>query len=156
MIESGFASRTPTIGTGLFRGRKPKIDGQPVRRVPIRRLEVRFRSGTAVLSGTLSVPATTGRHAAVAFVHGSGLTNRAYLPDLQTLLLANGVAVLAYDKRGVAQSGGTYPGESPTTETIDSLALDPADSVCDEPAGAIARVARVGRCEDDHLHPGRR
>ncbi len=156
VIGSGFASREPTIGAGLFRSRKSKIDGQPARRVPIRQLEVRFRSGTAVLAGTLSVPATAGKHAAVAFVHGSGLTNRAYLPDLQALLLANGVAVLAYDKRGVGQSGGTYPGESPTTETIDTLALDAAAAarfLAAQPEIDPARVGLAGHSQAGWIVP---
>ena len=63
------------------------------------------------------------------FVQGSGETKRAYLPDLQAQLLRHGVAVLAYDKRGVGQSGGRYPGESPTASTIDVLARDAAAAV---------------------------
>ena len=92
----------------------------------LRQLEVRFSSGGAMLSGTLTLPSGPGRHPAVAFVHGSGSTERAYLPDLQALLVRNGVAVLAYDKRGVGQSGGSYPGESPTAAAIDVLARDAA------------------------------
>ena len=71
----------------------------------------------------------SGPHPAVAWVHGSGDTTRAYLPDLQALFLRYGVAVLAYDKRGVGQSGGTYPGESPTPTAIDTLARDAAAAV---------------------------
>jgi pimeloyl-ACP methyl ester carboxylesterase len=77
----------------------------------------------------LTLPGGAGRHAAVAFVHGSGPTPRAYLPDLQALLVRNGVAVLAYDKRGIGQSGGRYPGESPTADAIDVLAEDAAAAV---------------------------
>ena len=128
--------------------------------MPIRQLEVRFLSGATALSGTLSVPATpgkdAGKHAAVAFVHGSGLTNRAYLPDLQALLLANGVAVLAYDKRGVGQSGGTYPGESPTSETIDTLALDAAAAarfLAAQPEIDPARVGLAGHSQAGWIIP---
>ena len=40
--------------------------------------------------------------------------DRARLPPRpEALLVRHGVAVLAYDKRGVGQSSGTYPGESP-------------------------------------------
>jgi alpha-beta hydrolase superfamily lysophospholipase len=74
-----------------------------------RQLEVRFASGTAVLSGTLTLPSGAAPHLAVVFVHGSGRTPRAYLPDLQVLLVHNGVAVLAYDKRGIGQSAGKTP-----------------------------------------------
>ncbi|MGN6798615.1 MAG: alpha/beta hydrolase family protein, partial [Gaiellaceae bacterium] len=117
-IGSGFATRSPARGFARL-----------ARRQAVRQIEARFRSGDAVLSGTLTLPASRGPHPAVVFVTGSGLTTRAYLPDLQALLVHSGVAVLAYDKRGVGQSGGVYPGESPTPETIDVLARDAAAAV---------------------------
>ena len=40
------------------------------------------------------------------------------------MLVRHGVAVLVYDKRGIGQSDGRYPGESPTADTIDTLARD--------------------------------
>jgi hypothetical protein len=118
VIGSGFATRAPTRGFARLMGRQAT-----------RQLEVRFRSGDAMLSGTLTLPASHGTHAAVVFVTGSGETSRAYLPDLQALLVRNGVAVLAYDKRGIGQSGGYYPGESPTTSTIDVLARDASAAI---------------------------
>ena len=113
VIGSGFASRSRPGGTARFGVVAARIGGEAARRVRVRQFEVRFRSGGATLAGTLSVPAGGGRHAAVAFVHGSGPTVRAYLPELSALLLVHGVAVLAYDKRGIGQSSGFYPGESP-------------------------------------------
>jgi uncharacterized protein len=128
-VGSGFATRSPMRGLARLVGRRP-----------IRQVEVRFRSGDAVLSGTLTLPASRGPSPAVSFVTGSGRTTRAYLPDIQALLVHSGVAVLAYDKRGVGQSGGIYPGESPTPETIDVLARDAA-------AGArfLARQPEIDR-----------
>jgi uncharacterized protein len=128
-IGSGFATRAPVRGTARFDAAGAVVSGVRARRLGTRQLEVRFRSGRALLSGTLTLPPGRGRHPAMAFVHGSGETTRAYLPDLQALLVRNGVAVLAYDKRGIGQSGGTYPGESPTSETIDVLARDAAAAV---------------------------
>jgi pimeloyl-ACP methyl ester carboxylesterase len=125
-IGSGFATREPTTGSASFTPAGARIAGADATRTRLRQLEVRFRSGTASLSGTLTIPSGGGRHPAVAFVHGSGATERAYLPDLQALLLSHGVAVLAYDKRGIGQSGGRYPGESPTASSIDVLARDAA------------------------------
>ena len=83
-------------------------------RVGVRQLEVQFRSGGSDSSGTLLLPPGAGKHAGVVFVHGSGPTQRAYLPELSAMLVRHGVAVLVYDKRGIGQSGGRYPGESPT------------------------------------------
>ena len=123
-LGSGWATRAPTRGTARFGASSAVIDGSSFARLPFRQLEVRFRSGGVTLSGTLTVPPGAGPHPAVAWVHGSGRTARAYLPDLQALLLHYGIAVLAYDKRGIGQSGGSYPGESPNPFTIDTLARD--------------------------------
>ena len=156
VIGSGFATRAPSVGTARFGTDVAEIDEQSARRVPVRQLEVRFRSGDAVLSGTLSVPAGPGRHAAVAFVHGSGPTGRSYLPELQELLLRHGVAVLTYDKRGIGQSGGFYPGESPTSEAIDILARDAAAAarfVAAQPEIDSARVGLYGHSQAGWIAP---
>jgi uncharacterized protein len=109
-----------------------------------------------MLSGTLTLPRGSGRHAAVAFVHGSGPTPRAYLPDLQALLVRNGVAVLAYDKRGIGQSGGRYPGESPTDGTIAILARDAeaaARFLAAQPEVDPARVGLAGHSQAGWIAP---
>jgi uncharacterized protein len=124
VVGSGWATRDPTQGTARFTPSGAEIGGATLARASVRQLEVRFRSGAATLSGTLRLPPGPGPHAAVAWVHGSGRTTRAYLPDLQALLLRHGVGVLSYDKRGIGQSGGSYPGESPYPSTIDTLARD--------------------------------
>lgn len=145
VIGSGFATRSPTRGTARLSGRQS-----------LRQLEVRFRSGDAVLSGTLTFPVARGPHPAVAFVTGSGETTRAYLPDLQALLVRSGVAVLAYDKRGIGQSGGLYPGESPTPETIDVLARDAAAAVrflVRQPEVDGSRVGLAGHSQAGWIMP---
>jgi pimeloyl-ACP methyl ester carboxylesterase len=122
----------------------------------VRELEVRFPSGTTSLSGTLTLPPGRGLHAAIAFVHGSGPTARAYLPDWQALLVRRGVAVLAYDKRGIGQSGGQYPGESPTARTIDLLARDAAAAVrflAAQPEIDRARVGLAGHSQAGWIMP---
>src|SRR5690242_10348923 len=123
-IGSGFASRASLAGVARLGVGGGTVAGEQATRVPMRQLEVRFRSGNATLAGTLTIPPGPGRHPAVAFLHGSGPTTRAYLPDLDVPFVRNGVAVLAYDKRGVGQSSGTYPGESPSARTIATLARD--------------------------------
>jgi len=145
VIGSGFATRAPTRGFARL----------AVRQVT-RQLEVRFRSGDAMLSGTLTLPGSRGPHAAVAFVTGSGETSRAYLPDLQALLVRNGVAVLAYDKRGIGQSGGDYPGEAPTTSTIDVLARDASAAVRflgRQPEIDRARIGLAGHSQAGWIMP---
>jgi dienelactone hydrolase len=145
VIGSGFATRAPTRGFARLRGRQAT-----------RQLEVRFRSADTLLSGTLTLPASRAPRAAVAFVAGSGETSRAYLPDLQALLVRNGVAVLAYDKRGVGQSGGVYPGESPTPSTIDVLARDASAAVgflAKQPELDRARIGLAGHSQAGWIMP---
>src|SRR5260370_19378178 len=57
-------------------------------------------------------------------VHGSGPRTRDEFDIWTAYLALNGIAVLADDKRGVGESGGRYPGEAPTDNTIDVLAGD--------------------------------
>jgi uncharacterized protein len=155
-IGSGFATRAPVRGTARFDPAGAVLSGARAQRQLTRQLEVRFPSGNTVLSGTLTLPSGPSRHAAVAFVHGSGATARAYLPDLQALLVRNGVAVLAYDKRGIGQSGGRYPGESPTATAIDVLARDAAAAVrflARQPEIDRARIGLAGHSQAGWIMP---
>jgi uncharacterized protein len=155
-IGSGFATRAPVRGAARFNAGGAVVSNVRGRRLRMRQLEVRFRSGNATLSGTLTLPPGRGRHSAAAFVHGSGETMRAYLPDLQALLVRNGVAVLAYDKRGVGQSGGVYPGESPTATAIDVLARDAAAAVrflAKQPEIDPTRVGLAGHSQAGWIMP---
>jgi hypothetical protein len=73
-IGSGFATRNPTGGTARFDASGAQLADKASPRRRLRQLEVRFPSGGAMLSGTLTLPPGPGRHSAVAFVHGSGAT----------------------------------------------------------------------------------
>ena len=135
--------------------RLPESTGSTAKRLRVRQLEVRFRSGTVTLAGTLSLPPGSGKHAAVAFVHGSGPTVRAYLPDLSAMLLRQGVAVLVYDKRGNGQSGGIYPGaRRPPGRSTPSRAMrrrpraswPPSRRSIAPASGSRARARRGGSC----------
>ncbi len=155
-IGSGFSTRTPSTGTASFAAASARIGGTSAKRLRPRQLEVRFRSGTVTLAGTLSIPPGAGKHAAVAFVHGSGPTGRAYLPELSAMLLRHGVAVLVYDKRGIGQSGGVYPGESPTSGSIDTLARDAAAAarfLAAQPEIDRARVGLTGHSQAGWIAP---
>jgi len=155
-IGSGFAALTPRTGSARFGTTGATIEGRRASRLGVRQLEVRFRSGSATLAGTLSLPPGGGRHAAVAFVSGSGPTVRAYLPELAALFVRHGVAVLVYDKRGVGQSSGSYPGESPTSGTIDVLARDAAAAVrflAAQPEIDPARVGLTGHSQAGWIVP---
>ena len=92
----------------------------------MRQFDVRFRSGKATLAGTLTIPPGAGPHPGVVYVSGSGDTLREEAQWLQGLFVARGIAVLAYDKRGIGQSGGTYTGSLASDDTIRTLAGDAA------------------------------
>jgi uncharacterized protein len=155
-IGSGFATRAPSGGVASFGATAARIGDRPAQRLRFRQLEVRFQSGGVSLAGTLTIPPGPGRHAAVAFVHGSGPQTRAYLPDLSAMLLHHGVAVLAYDKRGIGQSAGDYPGESPTPSTIDVLARDAEAAVrflAAQPEIDPSRVGLAGHSQAGWIIP---
>ena len=99
-IGSGFATRSPATGTARFGTGAAVLDGKRASRSGVRQLEVQFRSGATRLAGTLLLPPGRGKHTGAVFVHGSGPTERAYLPELSAMLVRHGVAVLVYDKRG--------------------------------------------------------
>src|SRR5271167_2389016 len=67
---------------------------------------VHFVSGNTTLAGTLSFPAGPHSHPAVVLFHGSGAQER----DLFTArwFAEQGIAALAYDKRGVGESTGNF------------------------------------------------
>ena len=87
-------------------------DGVPertARRVDIERHEdVRFSNGDIQLAGTLISPTSQGPHPAVILVHASGAEDREYLLPFARFLIRHGMAVLAYDKRGVGGSTGDW------------------------------------------------
>jgi len=68
--------------------------------------QVRFPNGEVTLAGTLVLPAGTGKHPGVVLFHGSGPQAR----DLFTArwFAGEGIAALAYDKRGVGDSTGNF------------------------------------------------
>lgn len=71
--------------------------------------EVRFTSGGVRLAGTLYTPRGRGPHPAVVIIHGSGPETRKDYAFYAKLFARNGIAALAYDKRGAgASTGQTY------------------------------------------------
>ena len=120
----GFSTQPFTIdlATGAF----GTASAQPGKRVDVRQYDVRFPNGKTTLAGTLAVPPGAGPHPAVVYVSGSGDTLREESHWLDGLFITHGIAVLAYDKRGVGQSGGVYPGDLASEETINTLAGDAA------------------------------
>jgi uncharacterized protein len=88
--------------------------------LPYDGVDVIFRNGAVALSGTLCMPRSPGRHAAVVILQGSGGesrwgTNR-FIADQ---FARSGIAALVYDKRGSGDSTGDWKASS-----YDDLAND--------------------------------
>jgi dienelactone hydrolase len=95
--------------------------------------EITFENKSAgiTLAGTLTMPKEGKNFPAVILVTGSGGQNRdeelmGHKPFLviADYLTRNGIAVLRYDDRGVAKSGGNY-----ATATLDDFVTDAASAV---------------------------
>src|SRR5262249_21988032 len=96
-----------TVGAATIR--QP---GQEPRRAPRVRLyeqePVTFASGDVRLAGVLMLPPGPGPHPALVLVHGSGYGTRGqYAPEADRFA-RNGIAVLAFDKRGCGGSTGDW------------------------------------------------
>lgn len=82
-----------------------------------------FRNGAVTLSGTLCLPRSPGRHAAVVILQGSGGesrwgTNR-FIADQ---FARSGIGALVYDKRGSGDSTGDWKASSYDDLANDALA----------------------------------
>jgi pimeloyl-ACP methyl ester carboxylesterase len=97
---------------------------KPVPVPAYREEEVSFSNGAVKLAGTLLTPASSGRHPAVVFVHGSGPEGRFASRFLAEHLAGNGVATLIFDKRGVGTSTGDWK-----SSTLEDLAADAVAAV---------------------------
>ena len=87
---------------------------------PYEAIDISFHNGAVTLAGTLCIPRTPGRHAAVVLLQGSGSetrwgTNR-FIADQ---FAQSGIAALVYDKRGSGASTGDWSASS-----YDDLAND--------------------------------
>ncbi len=72
----------------------------------VRSEEISVSNGDVKLAGTLFLPGKSGRHPAVVLFHGSGPQPR---NSARARWFAdNGIASLAYDKRGVGESTGDF------------------------------------------------
>jgi pimeloyl-ACP methyl ester carboxylesterase len=138
--ETGFTSGPalfqpyPTEQVISFRKRGSEVIGldrksslraaEHATRIATRREEVRFKNGDVTLAGTLLLPAVKGGRPvpAVVFTHGGGAALREWFWGLGYLYAAHGIAVLAYDKRGVGDSSGNWREASFTDLADDAVA----------------------------------
>lgn len=68
--------------------------------------EVIFSNDSVMLSGTLLLPNSSGRHRAIVFMHGGAPEDRNVSYGAAVKMVQHGIAALVYDKRGVGKSKG--------------------------------------------------
>lgn len=110
--------------------------------------EVEFSGAGVRLSGTITCPDTASVSPGMVLIGGSGPSDRhndGLFDALREHLAGVGVAVLAYDKRGVGKSTGAWP-----AATVGELAQDAAAAVATlraHPRVAAGAVGVLGNSE---------
>ena len=116
-------------------------------------------SKDARLAATLHLPAAAKRVPAVVLVHGSGrLTADAVARGMKDRLMAMGLAVLAYDKRGVGESTGEYTGIGPANsermfDLLASDALAAVQALAGHPAIETSKIGLLGVSQGGWIAP---
>ncbi len=148
-LEPGVFAPTPAAN-------RPQTPKPPF---PYQVVDVKFDGGGgAKLAGTLTLPQGAGPFPAVVLISGSGPNDRdetikdhkpfAVIADALT---RRGIAVLRYDKRGVAASTGAYP-----AATSADFASDAAAAVAflrARPDIAGGRIGLIGHSEGGLIAP---
>ena len=98
--------------------------------------ELPLLNGEVILQAALALPPTPGPHPALVVVHGSGRATRHQFNWVAEYFAPRGIAVLAYDKRGVGDSTGLYSSVGPANshQILSQLASD-----------ALAGVSQLGQ-----------
>jgi pimeloyl-ACP methyl ester carboxylesterase len=143
-VGAGLQTRAPTVGTASFASGRAVWRGVRADRVAVREEEVFLRAGRALLGCTLAIPPGSGKRPGIVFAHGAGPAPRAYNSINSLFFNHLGLATLSCDKRGVGQSGGTYPGEFPSASAVDQYARDVEAQARFLAAQSEIDAARVG------------
>ena len=112
--------------------------GVVAQRNPVRTTALQFRNGSVSLEGTIYLPALPSR-TAIVLANGSEDNDRHSFGDLPYILANHGLVVLAYDKRGTGESGGSWQDAG-----LDQLADDLLAGVAALRARPDLRIDRVG------------
>lgn len=126
-------------GAPLYCAEGKLIGSQGARWAPaeVRSSETSFQSHGAKLGATLIEPPGPGPHPLVVFVHGSERTSP-LTGSYPLMLVAQGISVFAYDKRGTGKSDGEY------TQNFELLADDAAAAMAEARRVAARRFGRIG------------
>ncbi|MFA7359714.1 MAG: alpha/beta fold hydrolase [Candidatus Kapaibacterium sp.] len=117
---------------GFYLSNKLKEERKENTDVSFKEEEIKFSNGDITFAGTLTLPLKEGRHPAAILITGSGPQNRdenilgfKIFKIIAEHLSTNGIAVLRYDDRGVAESTGKSVNES----TSEKFAGDVSEAI---------------------------
>lgn len=113
--------------------------------------EVSFASGGVTLRGTLYLPRGAGRQPGIVLVHGAGRQTRREYRFYARAYAREGVAALAYDKRGSGSSEGMS--EPAAYETLAGDALRAVETLRGHPLIDPGRVGLWGLSEGEWVAP---
>ena len=127
-IGCRFRAPTPKCADLAFQGNQLRITDSAHQTSVYRRLEqshtdVAISANGATLAATITEPSGQPR-GGIVIVHGAEPGERHFYDVWVGIYTSLGLAVLTYDKRGIGQSTGRYPGESPTMEALRTYADD--------------------------------
>jgi len=140
--------------------KKPNRLQYPEKPYPYTEELVTFKNETdsLTLSGTLTIPDTSGPHTAVILISGSGPQNRdeevfGHKPFLVLAdhLTRNGIAVLRYDDRGTAQSTGDY--NTATSEDFAHDVLSAVEYLTNRKEIDVRHIGLIGHSEGGLIAP---
>ena len=107
---------------------KPREEDKEKSDASFKEEEVKFSNGDITFAGTLTLPLKEGKHPAAILITGSGPQNRdenilgfKIFKIIAEHLSTNGIAVLRYDDRGVAESTGKSVDESTSEEFAEDV-----------------------------------
>jgi uncharacterized protein len=108
------------------------------------RHDVVFTSDGTTLRGTLMMPDAAGPHPVVVIVHGSANLGRDFYAVWGRPMVASGIAVFVYDKRGTGRSEGEIPRDNNSGDYLRQLGTDAAHAVDAVSSRSDIDVARIG------------
>ena len=121
-----------------------------------RSVDISFTSRGAELVGTLHLPDGPGPHPAFVGAHGSGQINRTdlYQKEAAEYFVPRGVAFLMFDKRGVGESGGVYPGSYSSSMVIYAVdVLAAVDAIAERPEIDASNIGLWGMSQAGWVIP---
>jgi pimeloyl-ACP methyl ester carboxylesterase len=117
--------------------------------------EIVFRSGSFKMVGDLTLPAGSGPHPVVIFVHGDGPNNRTSgvtYPPIMERMLRSGYATFAWDKPGTGESTGRID-RSRLIEQRSQIVLDAVQEIKKHAEIASGKMGLWGISQAGYVMP---